>query len=110
MMPFSCRGSMGASLLYLYLLWPCEVGESRVDRKIFAVIFMAMRSTAKRKPFKAKMGRPPKPVEERRTRIIKVLASEAEYEAMVGAARAAGRDLSAWLRCIGLLESLRVRG
>jgi hypothetical protein len=81
-----------------------------VDKRIFEIIFMAMRSTQKAKEKTVKMGRPPKPESERRTKIIKVLTTEAEYELLSEAAKESGRELSGWLRFIALREAKELLG
>jgi len=48
------------------------------------------------------IGRPPKPPESRRTAQIKVLATDAERDELTAAAKAAGMDLSVWMRSIAL--------
>lgn len=54
---------------------------------------------------KAKKGRPPRPPEEHRSRVVKTLVTEAEQEQLQAAATRAGRTLSDWLRWIGLREA-----
>jgi hypothetical protein len=54
------------------------------------------------------MGRPPVPAEKRRTTLIKVLLTAAEYEELRRAAAAASMSLSTWMR-VAALEKARRR-
>ena len=58
-------------------------------------------------PKKKQAGRPPKDPEDRRTRLVKTLVTDVEYEELAAAAERDGRTVSDWFRWVGLREARR---
>ncbi|MBI4021159.1 MAG: hypothetical protein HY369_02865 [Candidatus Aenigmarchaeota archaeon] len=61
-------------------------------------------------PEKAPIGRPPLEEKARRTIMVRVLTSKAEYAEMLKAAEAAGVGISTWMRVVALKEARRGPG